>query len=944
MSFDYINEAFRKLNMLDEDVFDTSVGGLNNLSNFLDNDDEDIVKVIDPEAETPDALSNSYVGKVILDCNVCHSKIFSEKSDVVLNDDGVVNPEEQCPYCGEVSGFTVVGEIKQFDENSVSDSEDKNSQTEDDVDVEDTTTNGNVEESLTESFEADDDETINELFDVTLDARGFGGSGNNVSVLGGRLPAVESVEDEDILEGIDDTLLTEGKITDVIKKVATRVGADASTIVRCLAELSGSDKLYDVAEYVENKVVLKALLSGNEKVMNTLTKDDIEELQDDISDYERAKAAEKEGKTLKDVGGPAKNKRQLYDVWYEDDEGEKGILSKSLYQKEAEKRAAEYIKERGYKCWVEPSERKPSTDELEEGIFSSFSVLIYNGRGGWEPIAKGVHSAQLSQFRDAHMNRYGGKKDEYKTVTEREAKKLCKDYKVRAKSIPDVEKNMPAWAANFDKAAVAREKERQRGIEAARSHARSQEAKREAEKEYQRKRYNSIKGSSSSNTGHRGISYSGGDYYSESLNEEFDAFTAVSAFLMNKGYDVSSKEGKAYVWGVVDYLDLGNIAPTTENLESWLKDTLAETEYRNELESCCMSSSMEEDVNLDPQLDEAYFRPVEGEVGVKRALIDGCDEFTVTLLEITDEDGVWYEVGINHPTKNFEQVEIGEYRTAEFAENIAQRVISQLTKYVELEELSSIYDSNTRNIYNKVASRMPQTEPTTEELNEDIKNLSLTTDETQVKLTSDENGKVTLVTEPIITEEDDGEDEADSDNLDSAGDLTIAPVSDDTVDEIVDGNDVAIEDEEGTDTDDEEAADTEETGDAEQPEEEDIALDEVDEEGLDELGESYMKNVYENVESFKTTGVSANDTHIVVEGLIKFTSGTERKTGFIFEACTARNNKVNFVGCNEHFSKSRNSFTLDCSVVNKKLLPESLSYNYNINGRKISGTVTRKGV
>ena len=171
-----------------------------------------------------------------------------------------------------------------------------------------------------------------------------------------------------------------------------------------------------------------------------------------------------------------------------------------------------------------------------------------------------------------------------------------------------------------------------------------------------------------------------------------------------------------------------------------------------------------------------------------------------------------------------------------------------------------------------------------------IQNLSLTTDETQVKLTSDENGKVTLVTEPVIKEEAEPEviDEPAAD-----GELEIAPVSDETVDAIVDNNEVETEEDEDIP---EEPA--EEAG------EEDVALDEVDEEGLDELGESYMKAVYENVESFKTTNVSANDTHIVVEGLIKFTSGTERKTGFIFEARTAtRDGKVRFLGENKHFSK-----------------------------------------
>ena len=87
--------------------------------------------------------------------------------------------------------------------------------------------------------------------------------------------------------------LTEGKIIDGLKKVGTRLKADVSTIVRCFAEISGSDALYDLATYVENKAVLKALQSGNEKVLNSLTAEDIEELEQDIKEYENAKNAEK---------------------------------------------------------------------------------------------------------------------------------------------------------------------------------------------------------------------------------------------------------------------------------------------------------------------------------------------------------------------------------------------------------------------------------------------------------------------------------------------------------------------------------------------------------------------------------------------------------------------------------------------------------------------------
>ena len=84
--------------------------------------------------------------------------------------------------------------------------------------------------------------------------------------------------------------LTEGKVIDSIKKVATRLGADAATIVRAFAELLPGDAAYEAAVNAENKAVLKALQSGNEKVLNSLTIEDIEELKQDIEEYAAKKA------------------------------------------------------------------------------------------------------------------------------------------------------------------------------------------------------------------------------------------------------------------------------------------------------------------------------------------------------------------------------------------------------------------------------------------------------------------------------------------------------------------------------------------------------------------------------------------------------------------------------------------------------------------------------
>ena len=67
MSLDIINEAFKRLEFLDEDVFDLTSDGIRNLKNFMINDDNtETVSVIDPEAQTDEDLQDSYMGKIIL--------------------------------------------------------------------------------------------------------------------------------------------------------------------------------------------------------------------------------------------------------------------------------------------------------------------------------------------------------------------------------------------------------------------------------------------------------------------------------------------------------------------------------------------------------------------------------------------------------------------------------------------------------------------------------------------------------------------------------------------------------------------------------------------------------------------------------------------------------------------------------------------------------------
>ena len=110
----------------------------------------------------------------------------------------------------------------------------------------------------------------------------------------------------------------------------------------------------------------------------------------------------------------------------------------------------------------------------------------------------------------------------------------------------------------------------------------------------------------------------------------------------------------------------------------------------------------------------------------------------------------------------------------------------------------------------------------------------------------------------------------------------------------------------------------------------DIELDEIDETSFDELGESYLKKVYENVNSFKTvSGTLDKDNKLVLEGVIEFKSGKKAKTTFLFEAKeVTRKGKIKFIGENVNLSKNKRAFTLTGSTKNKNLICEQFNYNY----------------
>lgn len=116
---------------------------------------------------------------------------------------------------------------------------------------------------------------------------------------------------------------------------------------------------------------------------------------------------------------------------------------------------------------------------------------------------------------------------------------------------------------------------------------------------------------------------------------------------------------------------------------------------------------------------------------------------------------------------------------------------------------------------------------------------------------------------------------------------------------------------------------------------EDVGLDPADivddlDESFDYLVEAFLKKVYGNVSSYETTnGVIDDEGNLLVEGVINFDSGNSKPTAFNFKYTRdTKRNKVIYEGINKTFSNAK-AFTLKASVVDNRLLSESLFYNFN---------------
>ena len=121
----YIEEAFKRLNLLEDDYSYSEDQQLELLNKAVSDDIDDIPEeeIIDVDAETCDDLQDNYIGKIIVECDCCHARLYKDPEDLILgsSEDGVelFNIEEECPVCHTNSGFRVIGKIEQYSDDAI---------------------------------------------------------------------------------------------------------------------------------------------------------------------------------------------------------------------------------------------------------------------------------------------------------------------------------------------------------------------------------------------------------------------------------------------------------------------------------------------------------------------------------------------------------------------------------------------------------------------------------------------------------------------------------------------------------------------------------------------------------------------------------------------------------------------------------------------------------
>lgn len=933
-----LTEAFKALNILNEDTFDYSKQGIDHLERFLDADNlEDTVAVIDTEAETEDELKDSYVGKVIFECPVCDSLNYHDKETVEIDeDDNLANIDEECPYCHSVGGFKIIGEVAPYHETEV-------------------------------EVETTEEEKIEEA---------CGHKAHKRIMKEADKPAATSIEDAQ--KWVDYDMEKYGKISErtnaLVKKAGFQIVKD---------------------EYGDYEVTAGHYEALKETKVAPRTRDDIDAIADDKKEVARARFSREKDNADSDRDYQLKRNKleesaeDAVQVLGEDDyifheeTGDiaitrdlanfaPGVYFKVKFEEDEGDKIYEYkmtrlSKDRNYiEC-----EYIGTEDEVEEACANKRKLTEADD----EEAAEGTEGA------DAQAGDTDGENKETGNEST-DFQKLEVDLR-NAKSYDSFLNKLKAIMANDAQFEVFK-----KGITSIDT-SKATVQKGSVPVSQLIPTQSEIDASNSLNWFLNG----GGTKdapneanVKESFKNLFSnpAFANKAPIIFNGKYIIDghhrwSQEYCANPGGkiaVVDFRFDGDKSPidalkrfqvaiavtekeagkkdlpaakVTEGLNIYSMDESSLTDYiTKNISALCVEQTKQ------------YVKGIEDEAGAIKYYVGNCLQLKNNNKPAEGAPNRLLMPQVSPAAKDFVETkpmtDLTEnkhfsrplHRALQEARDLtrAQGTIAKLLvdhaseinaaatsapslrdKLKEIVRADSAIDEDTRKWFEYTLDSKRSigallstiaTWMTGVKVNESLDSIELTTGTEKIKVTSEK-------TESASTE----------------GEM-ITPVTADTANEIAPAEET---EEETVETSSEEATiePAEEGGTIEPAEEEEVSTEEVA-----ELGESFLKSVYNNINSFKATNVSKKGNSFIVEGVINFKSGAKKPTKFSFSKNgVSKTGKVKYIGENLGITTNKKAFTLTGKRNSGKVMFESLTYNYGAksssgNVKRVYGRVQRK--
>ena len=867
----YLTEAFKQLNIIDEDLFPTDSEGLNKLKDFMksDIDDEDLV-VYDETANNEDEIKDSYNGKVILRCNVCKSHFFKEPKSVIIDAEaGLANVGDECCYCHNDMGYNVVGVVAPYaadvsKEERAEDAHENNSEV-DEVNEsvkrvnESDVTVGKVTDQLNRcygkcniAFKYDSGEEAEDFHKVVMDWA----NKNRKRFIELRAATLEA-GDIDL-----DAVKTNGGYGIIYIEDIDRISGD---VRHDIGELVRDMKGHVVATAYNRSKVDQAIAmrfrwlgSVNESVKRINKSKPIKSIKEglDTDDCDDQKTI----KVFNKIYNKYKNKFNKFGL--EDD-----FVIK--------------VSDNSLLCSF-----CPDSDKVNEDNVDSLIDLMYDLIDDINNTSFTVHSLEIND-NEYDLDNYG--LEYFDEIDSDILDNLDDTIFINA----DTSETSPRIQEFVD--AINDE---MLGNGSYGPFGPIHDAE-DFYNEFQ-KSYKFVSGDDDENDTFFENHYS--DIYDEWLNtvdideyneehEDDDLNESVKRLNEETNYDkvmrvlnnmrkdepireslddINKKLDRSYGRVNLGFVYSLNYPLAFEKaVIEWAK---AKSLYVYKTNGYVVSE------DIVPKIDSATGKRIEPDIGKR---FNNADILFIDNYNTISKEAMPYVLDYMNERQGHVIVTVPEFKMSSLDAAAKGR-------------LTWLYDNDLSESVNKV--------------NEDLKDVSITTDDTKIQMTAEENGKVTVTTEPVKNEM----------NIEDAE--VVKPLS------AADKDVIANNDgEDGKEVLDDTAID----------------FDEINDKDLDKLGEKYFTKVYDNVKSFKSTACKLNESGVILEGNITFKSGKEAKTTFNFnEAYVTKTGKVKLIGENAQFAKNKKAFTLTGSLNNKKLVVESFTYNYRTKDEK-TGKSTR---